>query len=86
MLGVTQIYSSRQAHEDRGGSTGYAGWGVGPRHTLQFGPAFFFLEHAGDLHVNILRRKRVRPPGTLVFGGKNLEKKPHTLTIYSHKK
>ena len=41
---------------------------------------------AGDLHVNILRRKRVRHPGTQVFGGKNLKKKtPHTYNILSQK-
>jgi hypothetical protein len=38
-----------------------------------------FLEHARDLRVNILRRKRVRHPGTQVFVGKNL-KKPLTHT------
>ena len=38
-----------------------------------------FLEHARDLRVNILRRKRVRHPGIQVFVGKNL-KKPLTHT------
>lgn len=51
MLGVTQIYSSRQAHEDRGGSTGYAGWATA---YPVIWPSFFFLEHAGD---NILSQK-----------------------------
>jgi len=40
---------------------------------------FFFSRTAGDLRVNILRRKRVRHPGTQVFVGKNL-KKPLTHT------
>jgi len=42
---------------------------------------FVFLEHAGELRINILRRKRVlETQGTARFYyGKNLDKKNHAL-------
>ena len=40
---------------------------------------FFFLEHAGDLHVNILRRKKGETPRYTVFWREKPEKNPpHT--------
>ena len=83
MLGVTQIYSSRQAHEDRGGSTGYAGWATA---YPVIWPSFFFSRTHRRSACQYIKKKEGETPGYTGFWREKPEKKtPHTYNILSQK-